>query len=61
MLEALGEAVPADAFAAMDRLTEVTGVAAPRCLRDLAGAPVRHRDEIDRGDLLPYVLQKLEG
>ena len=61
VLEALGEAVPADAFAAMDRLTEVTGVAAPRCLRDLAGTPVRHRDEIDRGDLLPYVLQKLEG
>ena len=58
VLEALGEEAGEDEFGAMARLEEITGVPMPRNLRGLKDRPVRHRDVIDRADMLEYVLDK---
>ena len=58
VLEALGEEAGADEFGAMARLETLTVVPMPRNLRGLKDRPVRHRDVIDRADMLNYVLEK---
>ena len=61
VLEALGEAVPEDAFRQMEGLEALTGVPAPRGLRELKGRTVRFRDEIGPEELCSYVTGKLLG
>ena len=40
----------------MEQLHALTGTDIPANLRGLEGRPVRHRDVIDTGDMLNYVL-----
>ena len=40
------------------QLHKVTGVPVPKNLADLRSRAVRHRDVIDRGEMLDYVLGK---
>ena len=47
MLEALGEDVPADDFACMRKLEEVTGTTAPAQLAALESAHERFSDVVD--------------
>ncbi len=61
VLEALGEAVPEDAFRQMERLEELSGVPAPKGLRELRGKEVRFREEIGPEELSAYVTGKLLG
>ena len=42
----------------MDDLYACTGVPVPKNLAALREKPVRHRDVIDREDMLSYVLRK---
>ena len=59
VLEALGADVPADEFAAMDRLHALTGVPVPQGLATLRQQPVRHRDVIGKDEILDYVLNHI--
>ena len=61
VLEALGEAPGPDEFVAMERLEAVTGVPMPKNLQGLRERPVRHRDVIEPGEMLSYVLDKAIG
>ena len=61
VLEALGETVPEDAFRQMEKLERLTGVPAPKGLRELKGRPVRFRDEIGPEELTAYVTETLLG
>ena len=56
VLGALGEKTGSDEFAMMEKLHALTDTAIPANLRGLEGRPVRHRDVIDTGDMLNYVL-----
>ena len=58
MLEGLGEQPEDDEFAVMERLHALTGVPVPPNLASLRQQAVRHRDVIDREDMLAYVLKK---
>lgn len=58
VLSALGQRVSDDDFAVMDDLHACTGVPVPKNLAALREKPVRHRDVIDREDMLSYVLWK---
>ena len=58
VLEAIGGKCPGDEFAIMEKLHEMTGVPVPPNLATLRSQPVRHRDVIDRNDMLAYVLSK---
>ncbi len=58
VLSALGQWVSDDEFAVMDDLHACTGVPVPKNLAALREKPVRHRDVIDREDMLSYVLRK---
>ena len=58
VLEALGEKPEADEFEAMARVEELTAVPMPKNLRTLRERSVRHRDVIERSDMLQYVLDK---
>ena len=56
VLGALGEKAGSDEFAMMEQLHALTGTDIPANLWGLEGRPVRHRDVIDTGDMLNYVL-----
>lgn len=58
VLETLGEDPGTDEFSAMARVEALTGVPMPKNLRTLKERSVRHRDVIERSDMLPYVLDK---
>ena len=58
VLSALGVSQEGDGFAAMEQLHAVTGVPIPRNLQGLDQKPVRHRDVIDKEEMLDYVLKK---
>ena len=58
VLSALGRQVSDDEFAVMDDLHACTGVPVPKNLSALRQKPVRHKDVIDREEMLPYVLEK---
>lgn len=50
-----------DGFAAMEKLSELTGAPVPKSLSELAGKPELHRDVIQSGEITDYILQKLKG
>ena len=58
VLEGIGESAKGDEFDVMEQLHDVTGVPVPKNLADLRSRAVRHRDVIDRGEMLDYVLGK---
>ena len=58
VLEGIGEKTEGDEFDVMEQLHKVTGVPVPKNLADLRSRAVRHRDVIDRGEMLDYVLGK---
>ena len=58
VLEAIGGRVSDDEFAVMEQLHARTGVPVPPALASLKSQQVRHRDVIDRSDMLTYVLSK---
>ena len=58
VLEAIGGRISDDEFAVMEQLNALTGVPVPPNLASLKSQIVRHRDVIDRGDMLSYVLSK---
>ena len=58
VLEGIGEQAKGDEFDVMEQLHDVTGVPVPKNLAALRERAVRHRDVIDRGEMLDYVLGK---
>ena len=60
VLGALGKKVPADAFAAMDKLQALTGVPVPAPLAELKMLPVLHHDCIEVSEMADYVRRKME-
>ena len=58
VLEGIGEKAEGDEFDVMEQLHKVTGVPVPKNLAGLRSRAVRHRDVIDRGEMLDYVLGK---
>ena len=60
VLAALGKTVPDDAFAAMDELQALTGLAAPAPLAELKSLPILHRDCIEINEMADYVRRNME-
>jgi threonine synthase len=60
VLEGIGEKAEGDEFDVMEQLHKVTGVPVPKNLADLRSRAVRHRDVIEQGDMLAYVLKRAE-
>ena len=60
VLAALGKTVPDDAFAAMDELQALTGLAAPAPLAELKSLPILHRDCIEISEMADYVRRNME-
>ena len=60
VLTALGKTVPDDAFAAMDELQALTGLAAPAPLAELKSLPILHRDCIEINEMADYVRRNME-
>ncbi|MBQ9458640.1 MAG: threonine synthase [Oscillospiraceae bacterium] len=58
VLEGLGQRAEGDEFDVMEQVRNVTGVPIPRNLTGLREREVRHRDVIDREQMLEYVLKK---
>lgn len=59
VLGALEGGCDGDEFAMMERLHRLTGTEVPRNLAGLQGRPVRHRDVIDKEQMLDYVLAEV--
>lgn len=60
VLAALGKTVPDDAFAAMDELQALTGLAAPAPLAEIKSLPILHRDCIEINEMADYVRRNME-
>lgn len=58
VLEGIGEQAKGDEFDVMEQLRDVTGVPVPKNLASLREREVRHRDVIERDEMLDYVLGK---
>ena len=58
VLEGIGESAKGDEFDVMEQLHDVTGVPVPKNLASLREREVRHRDVIERDEMLDYVLGK---
>lgn len=58
VLEGIGERAYADEFALMDRINEKTHVPVPKNLLGLQTKEVRHKDVIDKDEMMGYVLKK---
>ena len=58
VLEGIGERAKGDEFDVMEQLHDVTGVPVPKNLASLREREVRHRDVIERDEMLDYVLGK---
>ena len=58
VLEGIGEQAKGDEFDVMEQLHDVTGVPVPKNLASLREREVRHRDVIERDEMLDYVLGK---
>ena len=58
VLEGIGEQAKGDEFDVMEQLRDVTGVPVPKNLAALREREVRHRDVIERDEMLDYVLGK---
>ena len=61
VLGALEGGCDGDEFAMMERLHRLTGTEVPRNLAGLQGRTVRHRDVIDKEQMLDYVLAEVMG
>ena len=59
VLTALGQTPDEDEFAALEQLQQLTGVPIPKNLAALREMSVRHRDVIDKEEMLSYVLRKV--
>ncbi|MBR4550709.1 MAG: threonine synthase [Oscillospiraceae bacterium] len=59
VLSALGENAEGDAFAQMEKLTQVTGLQAPESLRGLQNREILYKDVIEKADIADYVAGKL--
>ena len=59
VLGALEGGCDGDEFAMMERLHRLTGTEVPRNLAGLQGRTVRHRDVIDKEQMLDYVLAEV--
>ncbi len=60
VLKALGEACEGDEFAAMEKLSELTGTPIPKNLSGLRERAVRHETVLDADEMLSFVLKKAE-
>jgi threonine synthase len=60
VLSALGETPEGDAFAQMDALAGLTGLAVPASLAGLRDREILHRDVIEKGEIADYVAEKLK-
>ena len=60
VLKALGESADGDEFAAMEKLSKLTGTAIPKNLSGLRERPVRHETVIDADEMLSFVLDKAQ-
>ena len=60
VLTALGEKPEGDEYAQIKRINELTGIPVPKNLAGLEGRAELHADVIDRENILPYILKKLE-
>ena len=58
VLESIGGDAGGDEFAVMEAVHGITGIPIPKGLANLRERPVRHRDVIDRDEMLSYVLHK---
>ncbi len=58
VLEGLGHSAAGDEFDVMERLRNETGVPVPKNLTGLRERKVRHKDVIDKDEMLDYVLKK---
>ncbi len=58
VLEGLGHSAKGDEFDVMEQVHNETGIPVPKNLVGLRERPVRHKDVIDRGQMLDYVLKK---
>ncbi len=58
VLEGLGHGAKGDEFDIMEQLRNETGIPVPKNLAGLRERTVRHKDVIDRGQMLDYVLNK---
>ncbi len=58
VLEGLGHSAKGDEFDVMEQVRNETGVPIPKNLTGLREREVRHKDVIDRGAMLDYVLEK---
>ena len=59
VLHSLGAAPEADGFASIDRLQEITGIAAPIPIRSLRGSAVRFTEAVDPSEMRKAVLDFL--
>ena len=60
VLSALGETPEGDAFAQMDALAGLTGLAVPASLAGLRDREILRRDVIEKGEIADYVAEKLK-
>ena len=60
VLSALGETPEGDAFAQMDALANLTGLAVPASLAGLRDREILHKDVIEKGEIADYVAEKLK-
>ncbi|MBR1457675.1 MAG: threonine synthase, partial [Oscillospiraceae bacterium] len=61
VLRAVGGDTRGDEFEQMERLAALSGLPIPRGLAGLREKEVLHKDVIDRGEILSYVLEHLKG
>ena len=59
VLSALCESAEGDAFAQMEKLTQVSGLQAPDSLRGLQNREILHKDVIEKADIADYVARRL--
>jgi len=58
VLEGIGESAQGDEFDVMEQVHQATGIPVPKNLSGLRERAVRHKDVIDRGEMLDFVLNK---
>ena len=59
VLEGIGAKAEGDEFAVMEQLSRLSGVPIPQNLAHLQEKTVRHKDVIEKGDMLDYVMRKV--
>ncbi len=59
VLEGIGEKAEGDEFAVMEQLSRLTGIPVPKNLANLREKTVRHKDVIEKDEMLDYVMRKV--